>query len=272
MEKAPPGRRGIFSGLLQEGYATGYLLAALCYFVVFPQWGWRPMFFIGGLPALLALFVRARVTESEVWERNRHHDWGSLGRALAAQWKLFLGLVVLMTMMNLVSHGTQDLYPTFLQRDWGFSPRARSAMTALSMLGAIAGGIFFGHLSDRIGRRKAIMVALAGAVLCTPLWLYSPLIAFLAFGAVCMQFMVQGAWGVIPAHLNELSPDSVRGVLPGFAYQCGVMIASPVTYVEAVLASHTSYAMAMLITAATVCLLAILVVSLGHERRGVEFG
>src|SRR2546428_3259474 len=159
MEKAPTRRRGVLSGLLQEGYATGYLLAAVCYFFVFPRYGWRPMFFIGGLPALLALFVRANVRESEVWQRTRHKSWGQLARAIASHWKLFLYIALLMTMMNFVSHGTQDMYPTFLQRDRGFSPSLRAALTAFSMVGAIIGGVSFGYLSDRIGRRRSIRFA-----------------------------------------------------------------------------------------------------------------
>src|SRR5712672_4238064 len=174
MEKAPAGRRGVLSGLLQEGYATGYLLAAVCYFFVFPRWGWRPMFFIGGLPALLALFVRFRVEESEVWQRTRHKDWSSLGRAIVSHWKLFLYLTLLMAGMNFVSHGTQDMYPTFLQRDWGFSPQKRAALTAFSMIGAIIGGVSFGYLSDRIGRRRSIVLALVLAILVIPVWAFSP--------------------------------------------------------------------------------------------------
>ena len=272
MEKAPANRRGIFSGLLQEGYACGYLLAALAYFVIFPRWGWRPLFFIGGLPALLALYVRIGVKESEVWERTRHETWSQLGRGIISNWKLFLYLVVLMTMMNFVSHGTQDMYPTFLQRDWGFTPQKRAALTAFSMVGAITGGIVFGHISDRIGRRKAIVIALVLAILAIPLWAYAPGTAVLVAGAFVMQFMVQGAWGVIPAHITELSPDSVRGFLPGFAYQCGVMLASYVTVIEAVFAERTTYANSMALTAATVFAGGAIAAWFGRERRGAVFG
>src|SRR3954452_293691 len=174
MEKAPKGSRGILSGLLQEGYATGYLLAAVCYFFVFPRWGWRPMFFIGGLPAVLALFVRANVEESEVWQRTRHKDWSSLGRGIASHWKLFLYLTLLMAGMKFVSHGTQDMYSTFLQRDWGFSPQKRAALTAFSMVGAIIGGVSFAYLSDRIGRRRSIVLALVLAIVMIPVWAFSP--------------------------------------------------------------------------------------------------
>jgi SHS family lactate transporter-like MFS transporter len=272
MEKAPSRLRGVLSGLLQEGYAAGYLLAAVCFFVVFPRWGWRPMFFIGGLPALLAVFVRVRVKESEVWEKTRHRDWANLGRAIVANWKLFLYLTLLMAMMNFVSHGTQDMYPTFLQRDWGFTPQRRAALTAFSMVGAIVGGVIVGLLSDRIGRRRAIVGALVLAILLIPLWAYAPSLALLVAGAFLMQFAVQGAWGVIPAHITELSPDSVRGFLPGFAYQCGVLIASSVPWIEARFAEHTSYANAMALTALTVFALGALAAALGRERRGVVFG
>jgi len=272
MEKVPPKFRGAFSGLLQQGYAAGYLLAAICYFVVFPRWGWRPMFFIGGLPALLALYVRFQVKESEVWRKTRHESWGDLGTAILKNVKLFLYLVVLMTMMNFVSHGTQDLYPTFLQRDWGFTPQRRAALTVLSMVGALTGGTICGLFSDRLGRRRTIVLTLAGALLVIPLWAFAPSLPLLVVGAFLMQFMVQGAWGVIPAHITELSPDSVRGFLPGFAYQCGVFIAGTVAYLEALFATHMTYARAMALTAATVFVICALVAAVGPERRGITYG
>ena len=272
MEKAPAHRRGILSGVLQEGYAVGYLLAAVCYYFVFPRWGWRPMFFIGGLPALLALYVRMGVKESEVWERTRHREWGQLWRGILSHWKLFVYLTVLMAMMNFVSHGTQDMYPTFLQRDWGFTPQKRAALTALSMVGAIIGGIVFGHISDRIGRRRAIVAALVLAITVIPVWAFAPGLPVLIAGAFLMQFFVQGAWGVIPAHINELSPDSVRGFLPGFAYQCGVLCASTVVYIEPVLAEGMRFANAMALTAVLVFSFGAIAAWLGRERHGVLFG
>ena len=272
MEKVPPRLRGVLSGLLQQGYAAGYLLAAICYFALFERWGWRPMFFLGGLPALLAVFVRFRVKESEVWRKSKSSDWGQLGRAIVGNWKTFLYLTLLMTMMNCASHGTQDMYPTFLQRDWGFSPQKRSFLTALSMVGALTGGILVGYLSDRFGRRRAIVCALVLGIVVIPLWAFPPSLAALIAGGFLMQFMVQGAWGVIPAHLSELSPDNVRGFLPGFAYQCGVLGSSVLVYLEAVYAQHTSYAQAMALTAATVFAITCAVAALGRERRGALFG
>ena len=272
MEKVPPKQRGVLSGLLQEGYAAGYLLAAGCYFFVFPRWGWRPMFFVGGLPALLAIYVRLQVKESEVWKKTRHESWGQLGRGIASHWKLFLYLVLLMMMMNFVSHGTQDMYPTLLKRQWKFSPQKVAAVTALSMVGAIAGGILFGLLSDRFGRRRSMITALICALAVIPLWAFSPSLGLLVAGGFLMQFMVQGAWGVIPAHLTELSPDSVRGFLPGFAYQCGVLLAGSVAYIEALFAQRMSYATAMALTAVTVFVGAILITALGREQRGIRFG
>jgi SHS family lactate transporter-like MFS transporter len=272
MEKVPARSRGMLSGVLQEGYAVGNLLASLCYLFVFPRWGWRPLFFIGGLPALLALFVRFRVKESEVWRKTRHESWGQLGRGIASHWKLFVFLVMLLTMMNFVSHGTQDMYPTFLERQWGFSPRQRISINAFSAIGAIAGGILFGFLSDRIGRRRSMIAALLLAIVVIPLWALAPSLALLLTGAFLMQFMVQGAWGIIPAHLSELSPDSVRGFLPGFAYQCGVLLAGSVAYIEALFAERMSYSMAMSLTAFTVFVGAAVMTALGRERRGLQFG
>jgi SHS family lactate transporter-like MFS transporter len=272
MEKVPPRLRGLLSGLLQQGYALGYLLAAVCSYFVFPRWGWRPMFFIGGLPALLGLFVRFRVKESEVWQKTRHHSWGTLGREIISHWKLFLYLTLLMMMMNFASHGTQDMFPTFLQRHWNMDVHQRAGITAISMVGAILGGTLVGFLSDRFGRRRVMVVSFVCAIALVPLWAYAPSVALLIIGAFSIQFMVQGAWGIIPAHLSELSPDSVRGFLPGFAYQCGVLLASSVPFFEAILAEHTSYANAMALTAFTVFTLAAIVVALGRENRGVQFG
>jgi SHS family lactate transporter-like MFS transporter len=272
MEKVPARFRGLLSGVLQEGYAFGFLLAAIAYQLVFPRWGWRPLFFIGGLPALLAIFVRMAVKESEVWQKNKADSWKNLGRGLVAHWPIFLYLVALMTMMNLSSHGTQDLYPTFLQRYRGFGVNQKSNLAAISMVGAIIGGIFFGQISDRIGRRNAMMLAFAGALLAIPMWALPSGIAKLAAGAFVLQFMVQGAWGVIPAHISELAPDSIRGSMPGFAYQCGNLMASYIVQLEAGFAERWNYAMVMAISAATIFLLAILVTASGREKRGQEFG
>ncbi len=271
MEKTPAHKRGIFSGFLQEGYACGNLLAALCFFHVFPRWGWRPMFFIGGLPALLALYVRTHVTESETWERSRHRDWGSYVTEIKSHFPLFLYLLFFMSMMGFVSHGTQDMYPTFLQRDWKMDPQTRAGITMVANVGAILGGIIFGHFSDTIGRRKSIIIALLLAIASIPLWAFAPSVPLLIIGAFVMQFMVQGAWGVIPAHINELSPNALRGFFPGFTYQCGIMIAGTVVYIEPLLAEHMSYAKAMATMAVLVFTGASVAAFFGKERRGVLF-
>lgn len=271
MEKVPRKWRGVLSGFLQQGYALGYLLAALCYLFLFERYGWRPLFFIGGLPALLALFVRIHVKESEVWAKSKQESWRHLGRAIARNWKLFIYLTVLMAGMNFASHGTQDMYPTFLQRYWHFDPVRRSAITAISMVGALIGGIVIGLVSDRIGRRRAIILSLLAAILLTPLWAYAPHVILLIMGAFLMQFCVQGAWGVIPAHLSELSPNEIRGFMPGFAYQCGVLIAGSVATIEAIFAEHMRYATAMAVTAVTVFAATAIIAGLGHERKGIDF-
>jgi len=175
-------------------------------------------------------------------------------------------------MMNFTSHGTQDMYPTFLERHWGFSPTKRAAVTAISMVGAIAGEVFFGFLSDRFGRKRMMVVALVSAIVLIPLWAFASSITLLIAGAFLMQFMVQGAWGIIPAHLTELSPDSVRGFLPGFAYRCGVLLAGSAACAEAMLAQRISYTKAMALTALVVFSLAAAVTALGRERSGIEFG
>jgi MFS transporter, SHS family, lactate transporter len=271
MESAPPRWRGLLSGLLQEGYALGYLLAAIAYFAVFPRYGWRVMFFIGGLPALLSLFVRARVKESEAWHEHKITDWASYRRTILRHWRLFLYLVLLMAMMNLISHGTQDMYPTFLQHQRHFSPQDTATITIISMVGAICGGLLFGLFSDRGGRRRAMVTAALCGVALVPLWVFAPNTPLIVVGAFLMQFMVQGAWGVIPAHINELSPGSLRGFFPGFAYQLGVLFASSITYIEAVLGEHFTYAQAMGMLAAMLLLLGALVIALGPEAKAVSF-
>jgi SHS family lactate transporter-like MFS transporter len=271
MEAVTPRWRGVLSGLLQEGYAFGYLLAAVAYFTVFPHFGWRAMFFIGGLPALLAVFVRARVKESEAWHEHKMSDWGSYRRAIGTNWRLFLYLVLLMTMMNLISHGTQDMYPTFLQQQRHFSPEQTAAITIISMIGAIGGGVLFGLFSDRSGRRRAMATAALCGVLLVPLWVFAPSTPLIVLGAFLMQFMVQGAWGVVPAHINELSPGPLRGFFPGFAYQIGVLVASSITYVEALLGEHFTYAQAMGLLAAAMLLIAAVVIALGPEAKGISF-
>jgi SHS family lactate transporter-like MFS transporter len=271
MESVSPKWRGILSGFLQEGYALGYLLAAAVYSVVFPHWGWRAMFLLGGLPALLSLFVFAKVKETEAWHESRT-DWGTYGRAIARHWKLFLYMVGLMTAMNCISHGTQDLFPTFLQRERHFSPEITAMITMISMVGAICGGVVFGLYSDGRGRRRAMVTSVLLALVITPAWLLAPSVALMVAAAFLMQFMVQGGWGVIPVHLNELSPNELRGFFPGFAYQLGVLFASSITYMEAVLAEHMSYAKSLGILAALVLLLGVPVIALGPEAKGAAFG
>jgi MFS transporter, SHS family, lactate transporter len=272
MEKAPRKLRGVLSGFLQEGYACGYLLAAVCYRFVYPHWGWRPMFFLGGLPALLAIYIRMGVRESEVWERTRHTNWANLGTGIVSNWRTFLFIFLMMTMMNFVSHGTQDLYPLFLQAERGLTPNSVSYVAMIYNCGAIIGGIVLGRYSDKVGRRKAMVTALILAVAMVPVWAYAPSIPMLVMGAFMLQFFVQGAWGVVPAHINELAPDSVRGFLPGFAYQCGVAVAGTAPSIQQAFAEHDGYANTMAASATIVFLLAAMVVWLGREKHATEFG
>jgi len=271
MESVPVKWRGILSGLLQEGYACGYLLAAVAYYLVFPHWGWRPLFFIGGLPALLTLFIRAKVKEPAAWHSSRT-DWHTYWRSILRNWRRFLYLVLLMAMMNLISHGTQDLYPTFLQRQRHFSPHETSTITVISMVGAICGGLAVGLLSDRRGRRRAMVTAVLLAGVLIPPWAFAPNRLLIVVGAFLMQFMVQGAWGVVPAHINELSPDQNRGFFPGFAYQVGVLCASGIAYFESLLGEHLSYSQSLGIFMMGAMLIGAIVIALGPEAKGAVFG
>ncbi|HEV2306030.1 MAG TPA: MFS transporter [Candidatus Acidoferrales bacterium] len=273
LESVPEKWRGVLSGLLQEGYAFGYLLAALAYWLIFPHFGWRAMFFVGGLPALLTIFIRFKVKESEAWAATAARtDWSSYWRSIFKNWKRFAYLVLLMALMNFISHGTQDLYPRFLQFERGYHPGTTALVTVISMIGAIAGGLLIGLYSDRRGRRRAMLVAIILAILLIPAWIAAPNFALIVAGAFLMQFMVQGAWGVIPAHINELSPDALRGFFPGFAYQLGVLIASFSAPIEAFLGERISYGYAMGIFAAIVLAAGAVTVALGPEAHGIKFG
>lgn len=269
MEAVGPGSRGFFSGLLQEGYAVGYLLAAAAFFFVFPRFGWRPLFFIGGLPALLTIYIRSKVPESQAWERTRPTT-RDVVRAIRSNLAPLGYLVVLMTVMNFVSHGTQDLYPTFLQKQRGLDTRTVAMIAVIFNVGALLGGVAFGYFSDRWGRRSAMASALALAAALIPFWIYPGSLGLLTAGAFLMQFMVQGAWGIVPAHLAELSPPQVRGLFSGLAYQSGVFFASFAAFGQAVLAESFGYASAMAGTAAVVTVTAMVVVLLGSERTAAE--
>ena len=269
METVPARWRGVLSGVLQEGYSAGYLLAAAAYFFIFPRFGWRPMFIIGGLPAILTLYIRTKVKESHAWERMRP-DTGRILRAVRANLPLFIYLVVFMTLMNLMGHATQDMYPTFLERERSLGPRAVATIAAIYSLGALVGGVTIGWLSDRIGRRRAMAGASLAAALVVPLWVFPHSPGWLAVGALLMQFMVQGAWGVIPAHLSEVSPPHARGLFTGLAYQLGVMFAANAAFVEALMARHMSYAAAQAIVGSAALVGAAIVINLGEERKGSD--
>src|SRR6058998_3704904 len=222
MESLPTPARGLFSGILQQGYAFGYLLAALVYWIVFPIFGWRGLFVAGALPALLVIYIRAHVPESPVWERNRAAAKGrrfDLRRFTREHGALLIYAALLMTAFNYMSHGTQDLYATFLEKQRGFGVSAKSMITIVYAIGAICGGAIVGFLSQRWGRRRLIILSAAFGMLLIPLWIFAPSTALLIMGGFLIQFMVQGAWGVVPVHLNELSPSEFRGTFPGLAYQ-----------------------------------------------------
>jgi SHS family lactate transporter-like MFS transporter len=270
LESVPPKWRGVASGFLQQGYAVGYLLAAGALYTVFPRFGWRAMFFVGVIPAIITLFICTKVQESEAWHQART-NWSTYRNAIFGNLKLFFYLVLLMSMMNFMSHGTQDMYPTYLQRQLHYNTSSTALVSAVSMLGAIFGGLIIGNFSDRFGRRRSMVAAALLAVCSIPLWVFAPSMPLVMVGAFIMQFMVQGAWGVIPAHINELSPPQVRGFFPGFAYQIGVLIASSVAYIEALLGEHFTYATAMATLAAGVFLLGAVVIWAGPEAKGVSF-
>jgi len=271
MEATSSRWRGVLSGILQNGYAVGYLLAAVAYRFAFPAWGWRPMFWLGGIPALLAFYISAKVPESEAWRRHRAASTGAVLRAVGAQWKLCLYLLLLMTFMMFLSHGTQDLYPDFLQSQHHAGVAIASYIVILGNIGAVLGGIIFGQLSNGAGRRLSLVAALLLSLAVIPLWAFGGSLKTLALGAFLMQVGVQGAWGIIPAHLSELSADSTRGLVPGLAYQLGIVLAARTPVVEHNLSKRFGYNWALAgFEIFTIVILAIAVAA-GPERRGRSF-
>jgi MFS transporter, SHS family, lactate transporter len=279
MEKIPADRRGFFSGILQEGYALGFLLAACAYLLIHSALGlsWRWLFAFSLLPALISLLIRARVRESEVWESAREQMKATklgfrdifLNRTVLRR---FAYLVALMTFFNWMSHGTQDIYPTFLQRGAHLSATTATAITIVYNVGAILGGIVFGSFSERFGRRRTIALCALLGLPVVPIFAYSHAAGLLCLGSFLMQIFVQGAWGIIPAHLSELSPDAIRGFYPGVTYQLGNCFAAFNLPIQQALAARHGYQFALAATAVPVFLGIIVLILLGPEARGVRFG
>lgn len=279
IESVPVRSRGLVSGILQGGYPTGYLLAAVVYGLAFPYIGWRGMLMVGVAPALLVLYIRRKTPESAAWASARPAASRNLLAGLKGNVLLVVYGIVLMTAFNFFSHGTQDLYPTFLHVERGLAPSEISRIAILYNIGAILGGVVFGKLSSssRIGRRGAIAIAALLALPALPFWAYSHSVVGIAIAAFVLQFMVQGAWGVVPAHLNELSPPGMRATFPGVVYQLGNLMASFNATLEAMVAvrhgsaTHPDYAFALFIVCAIVAPTLALLVAVGPERRNIAF-
>ena len=281
MESLPTESRGLFSGILQQGYAVGYLLAALVYWIVFPHFGWRGLFVAGAVPALLVVYIRSRVPESPVWQRDRVR--GARPRMkmsifVRQHGALFVYAALLMTAFNYMSHGTQDLYATYLQKQRGFNADQTSKIAIVYAFGMICGGTLVGHLSQQWGRRRAVIVSGICGMLLIPLWIFSPNTALLIVGGFLIQFMVQGAWGVVPVHLNELSPPEFRGTFPGLAYQLGNFAAAFAAQQQAWLAQRfrtangePNYALTMALVECAAFVAIIVLAAIGREQRAREF-
>ncbi len=279
MEKLPPERRGFFSGVLQEGYSFGYLLAVCVFLLVHSvlHLSWRWLFAVSLLPAAVSLLIRAHVRESEVWEQTQERLRSTrtplravfLNRAVLRR---FVYLVALMTLFNWMSHGTQDIYPTFLQKGVGLSATSASAIAIVYNLGAIVGGMFFGSLSQSFGRRRTIVLCTLLGLPVVPIFAYSTTAGLLCVGSFLMQIVVQGAWGVVPAHLTELSPDAIRGFYPGVTYQLGNCLAAFNLPIQQAVAARMGYPFALAVTIVPVLLGIALLTALGREARGIRFG
>ena len=273
METIPPKARGLVSGLLQYGYPTGYLIGSLVYAALFPTIGWRGMFMVGVIPALLVLYIRRSVPESPGWKKKDDIFGGTLG-VIKKHWPLAIYAIVLMTAFNFFSHGTQDAYPTFLRTQHNFDHLTVSTILIVLNVGAIAGGLTFGSLSEWLGRRRTIIIAALLSLLVLPLWAFAEAPMWLGVGAFLMQFMVQGAWGVIPAHLNELSPHAARGTFPGFTYQLGNLFAAINLPLQTGLAAGWggNYSWPLMLVAAGAAITIALLTAFGTEAKGAHLG
>src|SRR6266480_3702029 len=279
MESLPTQTRGLFSGILQQGYAIGYLLAALVYWIVFPHFGWRGLFIAGALPAFWVIYIRARVPEWPVWQRERaQQPRMKMSIFIRQHGPLFIYAALLMTAFNYMSHGTQDLYATYLEKQRGFGVNAKSMIAIIYAIGAICGGTVVGFLSQRWGRRRLIIWSAICGMFLIPLWIFAPGTALLIVGGFLMQFMVQGAWGVVPVHLNEVSPADFRGTFPGLAYQLGNFAADYAAQQQAWLAERfrtaggtPNYALTMALVEFVVFIAIIVLAATGREERGKEF-
>jgi MFS transporter, SHS family, lactate transporter len=271
MEAAPKRRRGILSGILQSGYSMGYLLASVAARFVLPTLGWRWMFWLGAVPALLALYIRTKVPESKAWSEHRAASMTQVLRVVASHWKRFLYLVVFMTFMMFLSHGTQDLYPDFLKEVHKLSQSQVANIAILYNCGAITGAVLFGAFSQKAGRRMGILAALGWCLLVIPLWAFGNGVLAFMIAPIVLQMGVQGAWGVIPIHLNELAADSARGLMPGLTYQLGILLASPTNSIQYALRGKFGYSWALAgFETATILVLALLVWR-GAEAHGKSF-
>lgn len=273
LETIPDRSRGMMSGIFQAGYPGGYLLASIVFGLFFTAVGWRGMFLIGALPILMLPYIYFKVPESPVWLAARQRqESAALLPIIRTHWRLCLFMVILMACFNFFSHGTQDLYPTFLKVQHGFAPHIVSIIAISYNIAAMLGGIFFGTLSEKIGRKKAMIIASLLTLPVLPLWAFSTGSVMIGVGAFLMQFMVQGAWGVVPTYLTELVPANARAVLPGFVYQLGNLLASVNATLQARIAeAHgNNYGLAMAIVAGTVAILISLLVSFGRETQGIK--
>jgi SHS family lactate transporter-like MFS transporter len=277
MESTPVRWRGLFSGILQSGYPLGYLLAALGMATLAPVYGWRSLFFVSLGVAALVIVLTAFSPESRAWEQQAAESVGTLFRTVGKHGRIFVYLLALMTMMICLSHGTQDLYPDFLRSIPGI---AKTKVLGMNLVygvpifynvGAILGALLFGELSEKFGRRRAMLFALAVCIVSIPWWAFGTTVAALLAGSFVMQSGVQGAFGVIPAHLNELSPDTARSLFPGFVYQLGVLLASPAVAIEYLLRDKLGYAMALTLFELCVILTLGVLLALGSERHGRSF-
>lgn len=271
LESAPGRWRGLLSGLLQGGYPLGYLLAAVAARLILPAWGWRAMFWAGLVPGIITMLVAYKSPESVAWKQ---HQVPSVRGIVSVVWQhrgSFSYLVLMLTLMIGLSHGTQDLYPDFLKTAHHVAPNTVAYLAIFYNVGALLGTISIGHTSERLGRRVSVICSLALCALVIPLWAFGHSLTMLAAGAFLMQVGVQGAWGVVPAHLTELSPDAVRSLFPGFVYQLGVLFGSPTNTIEYALRDRVGYQWALTFFEGCTILLLIIVFALGPERKGKSF-
>jgi putative sialic acid transporter len=291
LENCPTEARGLMSGIMQQGYSFGYVLAACANLGVGNATEtWKTVFWVAAGLSIAAGLLRCCFPESKQFIEHKKTGqqvtasdfWKETKSMLAQEWRMVIYCIILMTWFNYYSHTSQDSYTTFMTDQKELAGLGPTRASIWMKTGACVGGTIIGYLSQWIGRRRAIVGAAFISACLIPAWILPTSETSLSVSGFAIQFFVQGAWGVIPIHLNELSPPAYRSSFPGITYQIGNMISSPsAQIVNAIAESNfvangsgelvSAYGPTMGIATAIIAVGIMVTAGLGPERRGRSF-